>query len=134
MCAATCVVAPRASASVYFFRIVRIAMSACLVHILVSLLHFPLIPWVVVVVRMYSSNFLALLFLLRFLLRFLLILAFPGLAAFFFVCAYKLLMSPQVDWCFEGPAVVVAFVFKCFLLARILAFWVLFNVVEFSYR
>ena len=65
------------------FHIACVAMSASLVHILVSLLHFPLIPWVVFVGRMYGSSFRVLLLLFRFLLlRFLLFLVLYGLSMF----------------------------------------------------
>ena len=46
--------------------IVCVAMFSSLFHILVPPYHFPLIPWAVVACRMYSSNFLVLLFLLLF--------------------------------------------------------------------
>ena len=110
-----------------FSRIVRIAMFASLFHILVFHKHFPLIPWVVVVCRMYSSNFLVrmlvLLFRLLFPPHFLLFLAFPG-SSVFPVCPRVQIVDvlSHVDWRFEGPAAVFAFVFEVFLLARILAF------------
>ena len=110
-----------------------IDMSASPVHILVFLLHFPLIPCVVLVVRMYGSSFLALLLLFRFPLRFLSFLVFLGWRFFPYVCTYKFLISSQVNWRFEGTAAVVALVFTGFLKARIFAFWVSFGAVELSY-
>ena len=121
-----------------FARIVRIAMFASLFHILMSLSHFLLIPWVFVFVECIVQISWLCCLSLAFLLLFFVDPPFSGFSgsALFSVGPRIQIVDvlTQVDWFFEGPADVSAFAPNGFFLADILAFWVLFNMVGLPYR
>ena len=134
MCAATCVVAPRASDSAYFLS----NCAHCHVCVSCSYLSVPFAfspdssgclcrPYVWI-------RFSGFVVLFRFLLLHFSCFGFPGLALFPIGLRVQILMFFQVNWCFDGPAVVVTFVPKGFSMDHILAFWVSPDVVELSYR